>query len=311
MVFAISVVIAGAKMRNGTVIYLCVWLVVVVVAGFVRGGECPKFDGGRKVGSLQAAVIREASGLSASAKNRGVLWTHNDRGSTARLYAISTEGKLLATCTVWGVLAHDWEDIAIGPGPDPNIEYLYIGDIGDNKAKRDSIAVHRVPEPEIDVNSVGSTLRLKEFETIKLRYPDGSRNAETLLLDPVTKDIYIVSKESKTKVYRAGYPQSTNKVTTMEQVGTIGSGTAVGGDISQDGSMIIIKGYFSASLWERAEGQSVAEALEGKRCRIPLILELQGEAICFDAEGAGYFTVSEHKYQPIYYFARKANEKDK
>lgn len=296
-------------MRNGTVIYLCVWLVVVVVVGFVRGGECPQFDGGRKVGSLQAAVIREASGLSASAKNCGVLWTHNDRGSTARLYAISTEGKLLATCTVWGVLAHDWEDIAIGPGPDPNTEYLYIGDIGDNKAKRDSIAVHRVPEPEIDVNSVGLTLRLKEFETIKLRYPDGSRNAETVLLDPVTKDIYIVSKQNKTKVYRAGYPQSTSEVTTMEQVAKIDLGTAVGGDMSRDGTMIIIRGYFAARLWSRPGGGTVADALSTAGCGTPLVFELQGEAICFDASGQGYYTTSEHRHQPIYYFARKAEDK--
>jgi hypothetical protein len=40
------------------------------------------------------------------------------------------------------------------------------------------------------------------------QYPDGSRDAETLLLDPLTKDIYVISKREfeDIRVYRAPYP---------------------------------------------------------------------------------------------------------
>jgi hypothetical protein len=33
--------------------------------------------------------------------------------------------------------------------------------------------------------------------------------------------------------------------------------------------------------------------------------EPQGEAVCFAADGAGYYTVSERLYEPIYYFAQE------
>jgi len=297
-------------MKDVIVRIFCLWVLLFVSAGCASGsGRCPEFAAGQSVGRLQSPLISEASGMAASRKNPGILWTHNDHGHAGRLYAIKTTGELVTSYIVMGAASRDWEDIAIGPGPDPNEHYIYIGDIGDNNAKRQTVVVYRVVEPAVDVNAAGPSKLLRGAETIELRYPDGARNAETLLLDPVTKDIYIVSKENKTKVYRAGYPQSTSEVTTMEKVAKIDLGTAVGGDISQDGTMIIIRGYFSARLWSRPAGGTVADAISKAGCRIPLVFELQGEAICFDAENRGYFTTSEHKYQPMYYFARKAEDK--
>jgi hypothetical protein len=66
--------------------------------------------------------------------------------------------------------------------------------------------------------------------------------------------------------------------------------------------MIIVRGYFAASLWRRPKDAPLWRAFDGNECSIPLIFEQQGEAICFDANGAGYFTTSENKHQPIYYF---------
>lgn len=289
----------------------CLWILLFVPAGCASGsGQCPKFVGGQKLGWLRSPLITEASGLAASRKNRDILWTHNDRGHAGRLYAIKTTGELVASYIVMGALSRDWEDIAIGPGPDPNADYLYIGDIGDNNAKRDTVVVYRVVEPVVDVNAVEQNKPLRGVEAIELKYPDRARNAETLLADPVTKDIYIVSKQNKTKVYRAAYPQSTSEATTMEQVAKIDLAMAVGGDISPDGAMIIMRGYFAARLWSRPAGATVADALSSAGCGIPLVFELQGEAICFDAAGRGYFTTSEHKYQPIYYFERRPEYKD-
>ena len=47
------------------------------------------------------------------------------------------------------------------------------------------------------------------------------------------------------------------------------------------------------------------DAFSGQECNIPLKVEPQGEAICFDPEGCGYYTISENLYQPIYYFQRQ------
>ena len=79
---------------------------------------------------------------------------------------------------------------------------------------------------------------------------------------------------------------------------------ATAGDISPDGQEIIVRGYFAASLWLRPKDGPMWKAFENSECSIPIILEQQGEAICFDANGAGYYTTSEHRHQPIYYFAK-------
>jgi hypothetical protein len=219
-------------------------------------------------------------------------------------------GKHLGVYNLAGAKNRNWEDIAIGPGPQANVDYIYAGEIGDNYSKCKSIKVYRVPEPNVDANQAPANVTLTNVETIELVYPDGPRDAETLLLDPLTKDIYIVSKEQTSKVYRAAYPQSTTGRTTLEQVAKLHWGMATGGDISPDGREIIVRGYFAASLWVRPKTEPMWKAFEGSECPIPIILEQQGEAICFDANGAGYYTTSEHRHQPIYYFGRDTKAKN-
>jgi hypothetical protein len=281
--------------------------------GCAASADCPKFLAGHKVGTVESPLITEASGLAASRKNPGVLWVHNDGGSPC-VYAITPQGRYLGTYNLAGARVHNWEDIAIGPGPEPNVDYLYVGDIGDNSVRRKSVTVYRVAEPnvvrpidrqsspQVDANQSPVVATISDFATIEMVYPDGPRDAETLLVDPLTKDIYVISKEFIGRVYRAAYPQSTSGKTTLEYVAKLPWGTATGGDISPDGQMIIVRNYFSASVWLRPPNGPLWRAFDNSECEVPLIVESQGEAICFDANGAGYYTTSEHKHQPIYYF---------
>jgi len=279
--------------------------VMLLAAGGTVIGRCPQFISGRKVGTLKSSLIDETSGIAASRKNTGVLWVHNDSGDSARVFAISTAGSLLGIYNITGAGARDWEDIAIGPGPDPNKDYIYIGEIGDNKARHSSVVVYRVPEPTVDCGQGPVDVKVGPAVSIGLAYPDGPRDAETLMVDPITADIYIISKrEMPSKVYRAAYPQSISQTTTMELVATLPWGWAVGGDISPDGNLVIVKNNSGASVWIRPAGANLWEAFANPQCSVPLIPEPRGEAICFDADGCGYFTVSEKLYQPIYYFAR-------
>jgi hypothetical protein len=272
------------------------------------GGNCPKFLAGRKVGTIEPLQINEASGIAANRKNHGVLWVHNDNWPPA-VFALTTRGKLLGIYNLAGAEIKNWEDIAVGPGPETNVDYLYIGDIGDNHAKRKHIAVYRVAEPNVvplnDVNQKTVNVTLDGVEKIELVYPDGPHNAETLMLDPLTKDLYIVTKEGKSRIYRAAFPQSVSKKTTLQYVASLSWGMATGGDISPDGQEIIVRGYFGASLWIRPKEGPLWKAFDGPECSVPIIVESQGEAICFDANGTGYYTTSENRRQPIYYFEMK------
>jgi hypothetical protein len=259
---------------------------------------------------LKTELIKEASGMAASRKNPGVLWVHNDSGDSARIYALNPAGKLLGTFYINGARCRDWEDIAIGPGPEKGRDYLYIGDIGDNKARYKSIIIYRVPEPKVDPNSAQANKSIGPAETIELVYPDGPQDAETLMVDPVSGDIYIISKRDLfCRIYRAASDDLNQRPVRLSQVAILPWALAVGGDISPDGRYIIVRSLTHASLWLRQEDKQLWRVFSRKSQNIQLLDEPQGEAICFDGRGQGFFTVSEKARQPIYYYARSEESK--
>jgi len=281
------------------------WLLCALACPAMSRAAAPSFEDGEQVGTVETAALNEASGLAASRKNPGVLWAHNDSGDSPRVFALSTQGTHLGAYTLAGAGATDWEDMALGPGPQPGADYLYLGDIGDNNGLRGSIVVYRVPEPAVDAGQSPVAIDLAGVESITLQYPDGARDAEVLLVDPLNADLYVISKrETPSKVYRAAFPQSTSQTVTMALKGTLTWGWAVGGDVSPSGYEVLVKGYTSARLYQRPFGTTLWDALAGDGHAVPYTAEPQGEAIAFDGEGRGYLTLSEGVSQPIYYYAR-------
>ena len=279
------------------------------------GTACPSFAKATSSGSVSGGALTEASGLVAGRRNPGTLWTHNDSGAGPRLYALSTKGATLASYDVAGATAQDWEDIAIGPGPAAGTSYLYVGDIGDNSTSRANVQVYRVAEPDVRGASPGAPISLSGVERLTLSYPDGAHNAETLLVDPRGGDVYIVAKSTDgvSPVFRATAPLSASTTNKLQRVAVLRFGTgalpgdrkATGGDISPRGDEIIVRTYDSAFLWRRAAGGTVADALAGSPCAVPLANEPQGEALGFAADGSGYYSLSEGSKQPLYFYARR------
>jgi hypothetical protein len=272
---------------------------------------CPVFEPG-PFGTVSAKALNEASGLAASRMNRGVLWSHNDSGGTAELFAMTETGAPLGTYVLVDAKLDDWEDIAIGPGPKSGKWYLYVGDIGANNTKREHIVVYRAEEPRVRPDQKDKRRDIEGIAELRLRYPDHrSRDAETLLVDPVTADLYLVTKSllSNPELYVARAPLNEQKTTVLERVmelklGDLTGGLVTGGDIAADGSAVLIRTYIDAYYWPRAAGQSIAEALGHAPCGVPLHGEPQGEAIAFSADGRSYFTVSEGRHPRLYSFVR-------
>lgn len=256
--------------------------------------EDPNFGERQDLGLIAYDPINEASGIAMSRKNPNVLWTHNDSGDQARLFAFNLQGSHLGVYNIDGIVNRDWEDIAVGPGPDDNETYIYIGDIGDNSAQHDLKFIYRIPEPMVDSNQAPLDTAISLAETITFQYPDGNRDAETLMVDPLTKDIYIISKrESQVRVYLAAYPQSTTQTITLEQVATLNLTLTVGGDISPSGLEILIKTYTTMNYWCRTPEQTLSQAFENEPVTVPYISELQGEAVGWTSDQMGYYTISE------------------
>jgi hypothetical protein len=260
--------------------------------------SCPVTAAPSQLGTVDVGFIDEASGMVASAAHDDVLWVHNDSGDSARVFALSTSGEHLATVKLPSVSATDWEDMAIGPGSG-DAWALYVGDFGDNGSDRPSITVHRFDEPPVADAEVGT-------EAFTWTYSDGeAHNAESLFVDPLTGDLYIVTKtsESTAQVFRSSAPLSQDsqptEVTTLDVAPSF---TAA--DISRNGRWILIRGYGTvAKLWVRAPGDSVLDALAQEPCEVTLAAEPQAETVAFASDGSGVYTISEGEKQPVWWHA--------
>ncbi|WAS92835.1 hypothetical protein [Nannocystis punicea] len=256
-------------------------------------------------GALTPPEIVEASGLAASRRNPGVLWTHNDSDANGPLvYAFAVDGaRYLGRWRLDGAEVHDWEDMALGPGKDGS-DALYIGDIGDNLRKRPDVVVYRVAEPTVDLAAAAAEHRLPGVERLVFTYPGGqAHNAETLLVDPVRGDMCIVTKgRGGASVFCAAAPLSSGELKAAGELGALG--LATGGAVSRDGTLVAVRTYLAARLWRRDPARPLAEAFRGPDCDLSMALERQGEAFTFAAEGDGYYTISEglaptlHAYAP-------------
>ena len=256
------------------------------------------------LGEIENDDIQEASGIVASLTNDNVIWTHNDSGDSNRIFAMDTQGKHLGEYFLNDSQNRDWEDIAIGPGPEKGLHYLYVGDIGDNFSENDIKHIYRVIEPQLNSSSNFNSIQLDGIESISFQYEDGNRDAETLIIDPLTKDIIIISKREATDVhiYSIPFPQDTDTILTANLIMTkdfypndnfATSQWIVGGDISHDGKEILVKSYTDIFYFSRTSNQSFYDALNNEEIKFPYITEPQGEAICWDANISGYYTLSE------------------
>jgi hypothetical protein len=137
--------------------------------------------------------LPEASGLAMSRRSPNLVWSMND-SDYPTVIALSTTGEVKGQVRVTGAAVRDWEALSVGPCPGGSC--LYVGDIGDDGAKRMRVTVYRVPEPKAD------DMVTAQADTLVFAYPDSAHDAESLL---VTSDqnLYIITKGHPTVLYRA------------------------------------------------------------------------------------------------------------
>ncbi|HWB72259.1 MAG TPA: hypothetical protein VG452_08570 [Egibacteraceae bacterium] len=265
------------------------------------------------LGTLAGDRVGESSGLVASRRNPGLLWTHNDSGGGPLLYCFDRRG---GACGVWrveGARAADWEDVAAGPGPRAGEAYLYVGDIGDNELGRDHVTVYRLPEPAAGQPVTGRTAT-GTAEAIGLRYPDRPHDAEALLVDPATGDLYLVTKEATgpAGVYRAAAPLAPGAVAVLTFVGHLALPPApgalppvvTGGDVAPDGRRVALCTYGDAYELRLPPGEPFSAVWRQQPLRVPLAPRQQGEAIAYRGDGQALLTTSEGLPAPLHQVER-------
>ncbi len=267
---------------------------------------------------LEYQHVKESSGLAASKRNPAMFWTHNDSGDGPFVYAFDRAGKHRGVWRVNGAVALDWEDMAVGPGPARGQSYIYVGDIGDNGRARDEIIVYRVAEPAISPGDSSSTtdkpVITDRANIIRLKYPDGKHDAESLLVHPATGDLYIVTKAmgSPAGVYKLRAPFPETGVSTLTRIGEVrlpnqAMGFITGGAISPDGLRVVLCDYLLACefvLDGRQDGGFDA-VWKQTPVQINLGARKQGEAISYRADGSALLATSERLPCPLIEITRR------
>jgi hypothetical protein len=133
----------------------------------------------RRTGTFQNPALGESSGVAASRREPGLLWSLNDSGNRPRLFATDTLGTDRGSFTVTGARNEDWEALALGPCG--TTDCLYIADTGDNAEARSTVRLYRVPEPRS--GAAGHQGATKRAEVLPLRYPDGAHDVEAAFVD--------------------------------------------------------------------------------------------------------------------------------
>ena len=144
---------------------------------------------------LSDARIDESSGLACSLRHPSLIYTVNDEDGP--LFAIdSRTGETVGTFSVADRKLRDPEALSMGPDG-----VLWIADIGINRGKKKAFALHALEEPGPGERGA---LQARKYRIV---YPDDLRpDAEALLMNPVTGDGFIITREAPGRLYgfRAG-----------------------------------------------------------------------------------------------------------
>lgn len=258
-------------MRSGTLVKLGTAVMVLVAGGLLLLAWGMRPD--RAVGPCEMASgpvlfpdLPESSGLAVSRRNPSLVWSHNDSGSAAVLFALDIAGTVRGRVDV-PVHTRDWEDVSAGPCPSGDC--LYIADIGDNRRARPNIRIYRIPEPSPGDATTASP------EVFTATYADGPHNAEAMFV--VGAELFIVTRDRIGGLYRATVAGSSEL--TFQRVGQLGLTAVTDAETTTDGKTVVVRTGHEALLYRMNDMM-----LDAPYLRIPLdgLREPQGEGVALD-----------------------------
>jgi hypothetical protein len=221
-------------------------------------------------GPAMLPEIPEASGLAVSRRATGLLWTHNDSGSAAVLFALDTVGAVRGRVRV-PVRTRDWEDVSAARCPSGDC--LYAADIGDNGRARRRVVIYRVPEPAPGDAETAAP------EVFNATYADGPHNAEALFV--IGEDLFIVTRDRTGGVYRSGQARPGSRELTFQRVGQLGLEAVSDAEASRDEATVVVRTSHEVAFYRTAD---LIRGAFVPYLRIPIegLREAQGEGVALD-----------------------------
>ena len=209
------------------------------------------------------------------------LWALEDSGQPPVLTRLDGRCRVVQQVRVTGGTDVDWEDLALARGA------LWVADTGDNRGRRASVSLLRVPLPAPGARSARA-------EVTRLVYDDGPRDAEALLVHPRTGQVVVVTKAllDAAGVYEADLADGV-----LRRVGEVRAGVVTGGAVSPAGRRVVLRSSAGAAEWPL--GDDLVAALGEAPERVGLPPSPQGEAVAYDADARSWLLVSEGAGTPV------------
>lgn len=222
----------------------------------------------------------EISGMTYSLRHADVIWLHNDSGGGPYIYAVdSTSCRTLARLTLDGVEARDIEAIAAGRDGKGR-PVIWVADFGDNLDSWPEVHLYRIREPKVLVDQTVTPRRYR------VTYRDRPHNAETLLADPTSTRLWIVTKQlAHGRLYELPAHLSRTDLNVARPIEREG-GLVTDGAVSPDGRRYVLRDYVNASVFDGTPPGVLTEM-------ISLPVQPQGEAVTWAPDGTALLVASE------------------
>ncbi|KLU05792.1 integral membrane protein [Rhodopirellula islandica] len=247
--------------------------------------------------------LNESSGLVFSLKDPSCIWSHNDSGDRARLFAFDAKtGQATGQWQFPGVVAVDWEDLAMLPPSQPGgPARLVIADCGDNQAKRGQIELLVVDE--MDPRQSGEIQR-EQVRLVRVTYPDGAHDCEAIWFDEPSQELMLLCKRFVPWVglYRVPLFNETtgqlNQKVTAELVTQVPIALATAADRDARTGDVWVATYWQAMKFSKADHASLEDQMAQTPTAIDLPKLKQVEAISVDSQ-SGVWVTSEGAPAPL------------
>lgn len=273
-----------------------------------------------KLGVLSSARLREASGLALSTRTPDIVWSHNDSGYGAYVFAFTVQGEPRGQYLLDKAGSSDWEDMAAFRWQEQS--WLLVADTGDNKSKKPFYTLYLAKEPELIADRSVRVKPLRDIRAARIRYPTGPADTEAVAVDPTEQRVYLLTKRKRpVEVFSVPLSvfDSTDKVhearfetylfdlpspTLQELLDYPKLGLALAQpnalDLAPDRSFAIVHTYGCSYRFDRTSTQSWADAFKAAPRRIEVPRMQQGEAVAIGANSHFLYYTSEGRRPPLY-----------
>jgi len=242
-------------------------------------------------------AIAEISGIEMLPCCDSLVFAVNDSGNPSEVYVLTLSGKVSQIIPIPKQFKNnDWEDISAAQIGEPNQAVLFIADTGNNKLLKTSYEIVLL----FITFKCGEDIpvQVDSLKSIKFTMDKSAYDAETLLYDTQSGNLYVITKWSEfSKVFEISHPLTrTSDVFPARFCGQLPISIATGGDLDDTGNLLVIKTYIEVYFWNRQPGESIGDMCSRTPdALLPYKSEPQGEAICWSPDNKFYYTLSERK----------------